>query len=314
MKRKVMWWTRATCAGVLCAMACTAYAAEHREMNVTVTSDRKVSGFVHPESVAFDPDEKVLYVSEFGSVLRPTLKDGKGRISKVSLEGRVIEKHCLPIGHDILHKPKGIWIEGDRLWVTDIDAVWIFDLDTRRGKKVILPDALFANDPTVMKDSLYVSDSTKKCIYRITPADFLSENVSPHVAIYGTTLSFGPNGLFPAADGDTLLVAGYSTEEQEYGVYAIESCESLSTVVRNLGMLDGLVQLDDGSIMVTDWKSQSLILWHRKGGLKTLATDFRGPADFCVVPDKGGLLVVVPDLVVGDLRFIRLEIKGSSPD
>jgi hypothetical protein len=33
---------------------------------------------------------------------------------------------------------------------------------------------------------------------------------------------------------------------------------------------------------------------------------FKGPADFCVVPEPGGLLVVVPDLVQSELRFVRL--------
>ena len=29
-------------------------------------------------------------------------------------------------------------------------------------------------------------------------------------------------------------------------------------------------------------------------------------ADFCVIPNKQGLLVVVPDLVKGELRFVQL--------
>ena len=44
-------------------------------------------------------------------------------------------------GGEALHKPKGIWIEGNRLWVTDIDVVWVFDLTNRRGKKLALPGA-----------------------------------------------------------------------------------------------------------------------------------------------------------------------------
>jgi hypothetical protein len=41
-------------------------------------------------------------------------------------------------------------------------------------------------------------------------------------------------------------------------------------------------------------------------GTQTLAKDFKGPADFCVVPQPNGLLVVVPDLVQGELRFVQL--------
>ena len=52
-----------------------------------VVSEQTATGFAFPESVAYDPRAKVLYVSQFGSELKPAEKDGKGRISKVSLCG-----------------------------------------------------------------------------------------------------------------------------------------------------------------------------------------------------------------------------------
>ena len=36
------------------------------------------------------------------------------------------------------------------------------------------------------------------------------------------------------------------------------------------------------------------------------ATDFKGPADLCAFPNDKGLLVVTPDLVKGEMRFIQL--------
>ena len=48
----------------------------------------------------------------------------------MSLAGKVLEEQFLPAAGDVLNKPKGIWVEGDRLWVTDIDVVWVFDLKT----------------------------------------------------------------------------------------------------------------------------------------------------------------------------------------
>lgn len=40
--------------------------------------------------------------------------------------------------------------------------------------------------------------------------------------------------------------------------------------------------------------------------MEPLAKGFKGPADFCVITDAHGLLVVVPDLVKSELRMIRL--------
>ncbi|HTO48498.1 MAG TPA: hypothetical protein VML91_12745 [Burkholderiales bacterium] len=37
-----------------------------------------------------------------------------------------------------------------------------------------------------------------------------------------------------------------------------------------------------------------------------LASGFKGPADFCVIPTPKGLTVVVPDLVQSELRFVHL--------
>jgi hypothetical protein len=271
-----------------------------------VISDQVIRGFAHPESVAFEPSKRVLYVSQFASVLKPTLKDGKGKISKVSLTGDVLEDQYLPEQGVELNKPKGIWIENGVLWVTDIDTVWVFDLNTRKGRPAALPGAEFANDSTVINNILFVSDSGRKRIYRVEPANFLNPDVIPDVAIYGTELSFAPNGLYPSKS-KALLVAGYDNGDQDHGVYSIAGAEKFETLIKNLGKLDGLVQLKDGSILVTDWKSKSLIIWNRKTGAKQLATGFGGPADFCVVPEGKRLLVVIPDLVKSELRFIRLS-------
>ena len=140
-----------------------------------VSSEQTVGGFVNPESVGCDTQGKMLYVGNFGSPkLDTALKDGMGYISKVALNGKVIEQKFLPAaGGEKLNKPKGIWIRGDRLWVTDIDAVWVFDLKTRKGRKAVLPGVGFANDPAVMDNVLYVSDNRNDELVKVEPADFL---------------------------------------------------------------------------------------------------------------------------------------------
>jgi hypothetical protein len=68
-----------------------------------------------------------------------------------------------------------------------------------------------------------------------------------------------------------------------------------------------LVQLKDGRLLITDWKAGGLMQWSGTGGFKALATGFKGPADFCVLPQGGGYLAVVPDLVKNEIRFIGLK-------
>jgi sugar lactone lactonase YvrE len=271
---------------------------------VRVVSDQAVKGFAFPESVAYDPQARVLYVSEFGSELKPTQKDGKGRISKVSLTGEVLDRQFLPAAGEVLNKPKGIWVEGNRLWVTDIDVVWVFDLKTRRGKKLALPGIQFANDPAVMGNVLYVSDNRADGLYRVEPADFLEMSGEPKVTRVFQGKSLNPNGLYPARDG-SLLMVGFMSAEQPRGIYSMSATGEIKTLAKDLGRLDGLYEMDDGTLLITDWNSGSLLRWSARG-TETLAKGFKGPADLCVVPEAGGLLVVVPDLAASELRLVRL--------
>ena len=141
-------------------------------------SDKTITGFGHIESVGYDPRGKALYASDFGPELKSADKDGKGKITKLSLDGKVLEDKFLPVNGQVLNKPKGIWIRGNRLWVTDIDSVWVFDLKTKEGKKLELPGVTFANDVTWMKGVLYVSDNRSDQLVSVEPADFLKSKTA----------------------------------------------------------------------------------------------------------------------------------------
>ena len=271
------------------------------------TSEQTVGGFAFPESVAYDPGRKTLYVSEFVSKLAPLEKDGMGRIAKVDLAGKILEKQFLPAaGGEKLNKPKGIWVRGDRLWVTDIDVVWVFDLKTKKGRKVAIPGAKFANDPTVAGNVLYVSDNAADALYKIEPADFLNAKGQPTVTTVFSGAGVNPNGLYPARDG-MLLMVGFTAPDKPRAIYALGVSGQIKKLSEPIGRLDGIYELADGSYLSTDWNSGSLFQWMQNGEMRKLADGMKGPADFCVIPQAGGLTVVVPDLVQGQLRFVQLR-------
>jgi hypothetical protein len=271
----------------------------------TVISEQRLVGFAFPESVGCDARDGSLYVSQFGSELEPTQKDGKGYISKLAADGSMLEEQFLPVAGQVLHKPKGVWIQGDRLWVTDIDAVWVFDLTTRRGRKVALPGIEFANDPTVTGEALYVSDNRGDSLYKVQPADFLSTGSAPSVSVVFSGKSVNPNGVF-ASHAGAILMVGFKSREEPRGVFELSRTEPVSVSVP-IGRLDGVHEFADGSLLVSDWDSGSLMLWEASGGVQTLATGFKGPADFCVLDSGAGVTVAVPDLVASELRLIRLR-------
>ena len=257
------------------------------------------------KSVGYDAKDKVFYTSDFGPELKPPLKDGKGKITKVSIDGKILEDGFLPVKGQVLNKPKGIWIAGNRLWVTDIDAVWVFDLKTKEGKKLDLPGITFANDVTVMNGALYVSDNRTDQLARVEPADFLKSKKPPKITVVFKGKGVFPNGLYPGKNG-ALLMVGFEGKDKPQAIYSMAPGKDPVALSDKIGLLDGLYLMKNGDILATDWVTGSLFQWNKKMGVHKLADGFKGPADFCVVPNKQGLLVAVPDLVKGEIRLIQL--------
>jgi hypothetical protein len=276
--------------------------------NWRASSDQSVGGFKFPESAAYDAKGKALYVGNFGGEkLAPAEKDGLGYISKVGLNGKVIEERIFPAKDgEKMNKPKGIWIAGDRLWVTDIDAVWIFDLRTKKQRRLALPGVGFANDPAVMGKALYITDNRNDKLVKVEPADFLNAK-DPQVSEVLANQNVNPNGVYPSKTG-MLYLAGFKSATEPRGLFALGVSGQLVKVSDPIGRLDGLYEMPDGSLLFTNWETGALV--HRsEAGIGTiLAAGFMGPADFTVIPGgKNEMTVVVPDLPGNVLRFIHLR-------
>ena len=54
-----------------------------------------------------------------------------------------------------------------------------------------------------------------------------------------------------------------------------------------LGRVDGIYQMKDGTLLITDWNSARCAM-ERERRNPALAKGFKGPADFCVIPDGKG--------------------------
>jgi hypothetical protein len=296
----------ACAAGLVALQVAGAPALSAKEWKVL--SEKTVTGFGHVESVAYDPREKVFYTGDFGPDLKPGDKDGKGFITKLSVDGKILEKKFFPPDGQVMNKPKGIWIKGNRLWVTDIDSVWVLDLKTKQAKKLDLPGIEFANDPAILGDTLYVSDNRADQLFSVEPADFLNSKTPPKITVVFKGKGIFPNGLYPSPNGKLYMV-GFESKDKPHGIYSMVPGHDPTLLSDNIGMLDGLYLTSGGEILATDWVSGSLFRWNKKDGMQKLATDFKGPADFCVVPNKDGYLIAAPDLVKGEIRMIQLGRK-----
>ena len=273
-----------------------------------VAAETTLTGFVYPESCAYDPQAKAIYVGEFGGEkLDPAGKDGKGSVARVSVDGHRVERRFFAGTADKpMNRPKGIWVRGERMWVTDIDGVWIFDTQTKKGRKLDLPLG-FANDPAVMDGALYVTDNRNDKLVRVEPADFLDDKVQPRVSVVFEGAGVMPNGIFPGKDGK-LLIVGFQAADKPKGIYSVDRSGKVEPLSEPLGRLDGVHELADGSLLITNWNTSSLFQWSKRTGVLHLAKGFKGPADFCVVPGRGNAMtVIVPDLPGRSLRFLQVR-------
>ena len=129
-------------------------------------------GLSGPESVRYDADQDVYFVTNFGSGAG-NARDNNGFISRLSPDGAVLQLKFVEGGANgaTLHAPKGIAIVGDTLWAADLDAVRGYN--RRTGALVANVDlaALGASVPNDVAQgpdgALYVTDTGLGRVYRV---------------------------------------------------------------------------------------------------------------------------------------------------
>lgn len=245
--------------------------------------DKIVTGFESPECIKTDGTH--FYVSNVGKELAPTVKDGDGYISKLDANGNVLDMKWVTG----LHAPKGMEILNGKLYVTDIDRVYGFDLKSK--KKVFEVDLRsesvnFLNDLCIKNDqALFVSATNKGAVYEI---DLRGTGNFKMVEIYGDLM--GVNGLQYKADEDKLIMAGFGLDGSPTGMISYSFLNKAPIKQKFSGgfhgYLDGLQMVGPNIVLMTDWQS------FEKGGnlmyynleseelASVLGGTIGGPADF----------------------------------
>lgn len=249
----------------------------------------ELKGFSHPESVDLDIAHQVFYVSNINGA--PLDKDGNGFISRVSRDGKLLDLKWIEGG---MNAPKGIVMQGFKMWVTDIDR--LHEIDTRTGKITSTYNAdgaVFLNDPAVdAAGNVYVSDIAKRKIWQLKDGKmsiWYEKEDMPHI-----------NGL-RVIFGGKLLVAGWGKGMHDDG--STDSLGNLFTInlaskeVKNLGdgrpvgNLDGLERDAHGNFLATDFVKGGLFRIHKDGSFDKLLDLKPTSADLDQI-DKGKTVVI----------------------
>jgi len=245
------------------------------------------AGFHTPESVLYDPEGDVYLVANINGA--PGEADDNGFISRVSPDGKLLALRWLDAGAPgvTLNAPKGMGIRGDSLYVADINAVRIFSRRTGAPLGAVeVPGAKFLNDVAVANDgSVYVSDTGTQTIHRI------GIDGQPAVFAQGTAIG-QPNGLATVDDivwmarMDAGLIARFTTSPE-----VAPEKRLLGEISVPAAGLDGLVRLDDGTLLVSSWGASSVYRIDPTGKVTTLFDGLNAPADVGYDGKRGRLLI-----------------------
>ena len=265
-----------------------------------------IDGIVHPES-AFTTRDGRIFISEIGGVG----KKGDGRILEIFTNG---QKKVIASG---LNDPKGLLVEGNTIYVTDVDEIKKVSFDGNVspwiGPKDFPRKISFLNDLTIDRNTIiYVSDSGEVvngerrggAVYRISSTGKVSLLVDsandPNIQ--------APNGLLAFQRG-FLMVADFTT-----GVLSRIRLRNFSVekMAEGFGGGDGLA-FSGTKLYISDWrggKIWSLNLTAPGQKPELMKEGFTNPADIDVTSD--GKFLVVPEMMKatadgGRVNFIPIK-------
>jgi sugar lactone lactonase YvrE len=272
------------------------------------TAAGSTQGLQAPESVRYDSTLDVFFVSNING--NPSRKDNNGWIGRVTAGQPGRATVFIAGGQDgvFLHAPKGMAIQGDTLWVADIDILRGFDKNT--GKFVAAvgfwsKNVAFLNDVALGSDgALYITDTgvtfdesgqVKPApggarIYRLAGRTMTEE-------VKGDLLAAANGIAFDAANTRFILAPFNGKDVQTWRPGALP--EPLAT---GPGMYDG-VEIVNGRIYVTSW-ADSAVHVIEDGKMRKLIPNLSGPADLGVDTRRG--VLAVPRLEAGRVDYFKL--------
>jgi sugar lactone lactonase YvrE len=269
-------------------------------------------GFSTPESVRYDPDDDIVFVSNING--NPGAKDNNGFISRMRGDGTLDSLHFIAGGRSgvTLHAPKGMAIAGDTLWVSDIDAVRGFN--KRTGQAIASIDvrprgAVFLNDVVTGPDgAVYVTDTG----IRFSPGGEMSKPGKDRIfRVVGRTVTVvvesdtlgGPNGLAWDGQNQRFIVVPFDKP----AIYSWRVGDSTVTqIATGPGGFDGVEVLQDGRIVISSWADSSLQVLAPNGTTMTrLVAGVPSPADIGL--DRRRNRIAVPLFTLNRVEFWEIR-------
>lgn len=274
MKQRYYLFTGILSAGLLCMLFIAASGQSSSSLSL-VKKWQTDTSIRTPESVLWDARNKFFYVSNING--DGSAKDGNGFISKISLNGKILDLHWV----DGLDAPKGMGMYDGKLYVADLAQLVIIDIAKQAvEKKIALPGASFLNDiATDDSGHVYISDTHKGCVYRYYKGSVSVYLEAPQLK--------GANGL--------LVWHHHLWIHSSSGIYTYNFADrSLKLFTDAVKGCDGITVVNDSDLIVSRWQGQVYYIKPDGSAVKLLdmKDEHKNTADLFYLPERH--LLVIP--------------------
>ena len=267
--------------------------------DLALSNAKVVKGFDIPESAVVDLENDCLYVPNCAGDREKTWEDdGDGYISKLARDGsKVLEKEWLASRPDaVLNDPKALSIFNGYLYICDNKRLLKVKLDgSKKLEEVKLDNSGGLGDSVVLDDHLYVGDGANKSVFKIAKDGTFDR-------VKGVE---GINGL-AEFKGRLFAVSWALHDIYEVDLSGKNAPKSFN-LADNFINLDGIVTLDDGTFIVSDFMGNAIYgLSSDRQKLRKLA-EVESPADIAL--DAENNLLYVPSYFEAKVTIYELELK-----
>ena len=260
-------------------------------------------GLDRPESVVYDAERDVLYVSNIKGDAAD--KDGNGYLARVSPEGEVLDSAWVTG----LDAPKGLTLSDGTLYVADIDVLLAVDPESGEITERYPADgAQFLNDVTAdAEGNVYVSDSRTSTVYRLNGGTL-------QAWLQGEGRIQGPNGVHVIEDR-LIIAAGDSTAENPGSARYLQAIAlddgaiSPLSGTEPIGSVDAVEPDGQGGYFLTDWGAGKVMHVTSSGEVTLLKQLGQGTADLEFVAETG--VIFLPIMMSDEL--IAYQVEGLTP-
>ena len=272
-----------------------------------------ITGFQDPESVRYDPEQDVFFVSNMTG--NGSDKDGNGYISRVAATSPYGASLFAVGGKDgvTLNAPKGMAIHGDTLWVCDIDVLRGFErhsgkpiatIDFAPQHAVLLNDVAVGADGRVRVTDTGILMSWAGVVH--TGPDRIFE-VGPGGAVREVANSLDlrqPNGVTWDAAAKRWVVVSFDPFAGE--VATMDTSGPARRVIHQSksGNFDGVEAMPGGAILYTSWADSSVHVL-RGADDRQLVREVPEPADIGV--DTRRWRLAIPLSTLGRVQLWALD-------